>query len=85
MNKKQLEEHLGLAINKQDLQERVHQLVRQENIKFSEAIMDICKELNIEPEDISCLITGPLKEKLRNEAMDFHVLADTRGNSLAGM
>ena len=85
MKRKELEQELGIVLSKTELYEKVHKLVQRDRIKFSEAILDVCKELSIEPEDMSKLISGPLKEKLRYECMDYHTLKDTRGNNLAGL
>jgi len=56
-------------ITKADLIARTEALVHDEGLGYSEAIISICEELNIEPEDIAKLITGPLKNKLEAEAM----------------
>lgn len=85
MNRKQLEQELGIVLSKTELYERVHKIVQRDDIRFSEAILEVCKELQLEPEDMSKLVAGPLKEKLRHECMNYRILKDTRGNSLAGI
>jgi hypothetical protein len=82
---KNVPENLKLAIRSAELVERVALIVARDKVKYSEAIIEICNELGIEAEDIAGIIPAPLKEKLRNEAMDFHQLPDSRGNRLHGL
>jgi len=82
MTPEEIEKELQTAISPMELVEQASKLVRQEGIKYSEAILDICKDRNLEPEDITKIIPAPLKEKLKNEAMDYHMLKDTRVNKL---
>lgn len=63
-----------LAINKQELINRTENLVAKEGFRYLEALIHICKELELDPEDIAKLVTGPLKEKLKCEAQNNHVL-----------
>jgi len=55
-------------ITKAELISRTEALVYDEGLGYAEAIVNICEELSIEPEDIAKLITGPLKNKLEAEA-----------------
>lgn len=80
--KKNIIDDLHLALTPVDLVERATIMVQQENIRYSQAIVEICKELEIEPEDVAQLIPNPLKEKMRHEAMAFNNLPDTRTNTL---
>lgn len=56
------------VITTQELSRRVELLVIKDDIRYGEAIISICNELDLEPEDISKLVTGPLKDKLEAEA-----------------
>ncbi len=85
MNVKKLEEKLGITLSKQQLFERVFEIVQQDGVRYSQAIIDVCEKENIEPEDVAKLITGPLLEKIENESMDLKTVYDTRGNKLKGM
>jgi hypothetical protein len=59
--------------------------VMNEGLKHSEAIIEVCEEYNIEPEDIAKIINGPLKERLKIEAMKHNVIPNTMGNTLFGL
>ncbi len=85
MKRTDITAQLDLALTSEQLVEKASKLVKSEGIRYSEAIIDICKEYDLEPEDIVQLLPKPLLEKLENEAMDFHTLTDTRGNSLPGL
>lgn len=70
-------------ITKVELINRVHKLVEEDGLKYSEAIIEICDELEIEYEEIAKLIgRGPLRAKLEIEAMRHHVIPNTLGKEL---
>jgi hypothetical protein len=52
-----------------ELIELVEFLVRKDNMSYTEAIVEICEQRELEPEDVAKLIKkGPLKNKLEVEA-----------------
>ena len=52
-----------------ELIELVEFLVRKDNMSYTEAIIEICEQKELEPEDVAKLIKkGPLKNKLEVEA-----------------
>lgn len=52
-----------------ELIELVEFLVRKDNMSYAEAIVEICEQRELEPEDVAKLIKkGPLKNKLEVEA-----------------
>lgn len=77
-----LEEALGITTRKEDIVKRVYHLVHTEGIRYTEAIVDVCKDLGIEPEDFAPYIDSSLKEKIRNQAIENRSIPDTRGNTL---
>ena len=64
-------------IDIQTLHLRVEKLVKTDDLHYREAIILICKELEIDPEDIAKIITGPLKEKLLVEAQSLNIVRRT--------
>jgi hypothetical protein len=62
------------TLNKEDLIVETERLVRVEGMQYVEAIVHLCETRGIDPEDISHLIIGSLKEKLRAEAQRNHIL-----------
>ena len=74
--------NVPLAFTKKTLAERVCLLVHSDGLKYSEAIIEICNEHDIDPHDIAKLVKGPLKAKLEAEAMRYNVIPNTQGNSL---
>lgn len=55
-------------LTKESLIIKVESLVRTEEMTYLEAIMHICEESNIDPEDMARMVDGPLKAKLEAEA-----------------
>lgn len=56
------------VIDKTELIIKVENLVRNDNLSYLEALMNTCEELDLDPEDIAKLVTGPLKDKLKVES-----------------
>ena len=71
-----------VAFTKKSLAEKVCLLVHTDGLKYSEALIEICEEHEIDPHDIAKLVKGPLKAKLEAEAMRFNVIPNTNGNTL---
>jgi len=63
---------LEIAITKKRLIERVEFLVRRDELTYLEAIMQVCEDHEIDPEDIGKLIDGPLKEKIESESVQLN-------------
>ena len=55
----------------------IEQLVLNSELNYIEAIVSYCEENNIELDSVSKLISKPLKEKLKSEAMEFNFLKKT--------
>jgi hypothetical protein len=65
---------IGLAITKEELIYKTEKLVLKDRIEYAQAICQICLELELDPEDVAKLISGPLKTKLQVEAQNNNVL-----------
>lgn len=62
------------VITKNELAKRVEHLVLNDSLKYIEAIMQVCEELDLEPEDIGKIVGGPLKDKVEGEAQRLNIL-----------
>ena len=71
-----------VAFTPKSLAEKVCMLVLKDRLKYSEALLEVCEEYEIDPHDIAKLVKGPLKAKLEAEAMRFNVIPNTNGNTL---
>ena len=60
----------------------IEQLVLTSELNYIEAILSYCEENNIELESVSKLISKPLKEKLKVEAMELNYLKRTTRSKL---
>ena len=67
-------------LTKAELIARTEILVHEEGMQYVEAIVYICEELGVEPEDIAKLITGSLKDKLESEAQRNFLLPRSTGD-----
>lgn len=60
-----------------ELRLKVEKYVQSDKMTYTEAIVDICQDKEIDPEDIAKIIRGPLKEKLEAEAMELNIIKRT--------
>lgn len=66
------------VLTKQSLAEQVERLVHHDRMKYSEAILEVCSEMDIDPADIiKLIISSPLYAKIEAEAMRFNVIPKT--------
>ena len=66
--------NVATALTKQSLVEKVEFLVSKDKMRYSEALVYICTELVVDPEDIVKLITPALKSKIEIEARARNIL-----------
>tara|TARA_B100001142_G_scaffold316296_1_gene355919 strand:- start:5102 stop:5356 length:255 start_codon:yes stop_codon:yes gene_type:complete len=60
----------------------IETLVQSSELNYIEAIITYCEENNIELESVNKLISKPLKEKLKAEALDLNYLKKTTRSRL---
>jgi hypothetical protein len=65
------------AITFDELRLKVEKYVQLDKMSYTEAIIDICQDKDIDPVDIAKIIRGPLKEKLEAEAMELNIIKRT--------
>jgi hypothetical protein len=61
-------------LTKQEFALAIERRVRSKSMGYLEAIIDYCDDLKIDPDDISKLVVGSLKEKLEAEAQRNNLL-----------
>lgn len=59
---------------KKSFSELVETRVKKDRSSYLDAIIDICKERMIDPEDIAKLVNNPIKAKLEAEGMNLGYL-----------
>jgi len=47
---------------------RIEETVRTKKLDYLDAVLDFCKQNDLDPEDVKKLITTNLKAKIRNDA-----------------
>ncbi len=62
------------VITQRDLALKAESLVNTDHLTYLEAIIQICDELDVDPEDIAKMVVGPLKDKLEAEAQRANIL-----------
>ncbi len=61
----------------QKFSQEIEQIVKSSNLNYIDAIVFYCEENSIEIETVSKLISKPLKEKLKNDAIELNFLKKT--------
>lgn len=67
---------INTAITKDELRLLVDKYV-SDGMSYTESIIEICEQRQVEPEDIAKIIKGSLKLKLEAEAMDRNIIKRT--------
>jgi len=62
------------AITREQLRVQVERLVHGDGLTYTEALIEICENKEIDPEDIAKIVKGPLKNKLEVEAVDRNII-----------
>jgi len=69
------QENIPLKIlTKQEFAFEIERRVKQKHMGYLEAIVDYCDSAGIEPDEVSKLVVGSLKEKLEAEAQNNNLL-----------
>ena len=76
----------NILFDRTSFYEDIMKHVKKDDLTIFEAILEICKEHKLDPEDVTPFIQGPLKEKLKVELINRNMLHHIkRGNTLAGI
>lgn len=59
---------------KKSFSELIERLVIEKRSNYLDTILDVCKERQIDPEDIAKLLSNPIKAKLEAEGMNLGYL-----------
>ena len=72
-----------MILTKKKFTRSVEELVIEKKLTYIDAIVYFCQENHLEPESVKGLITPPLKEKIKAEAIGLRVLKDSSQAKLA--
>jgi hypothetical protein len=82
-NKKALDEALNKKfISKDKFAEEIEGIVLRTQLNYIDAIVQYCEQNDIEIETVNKLVSKPLKEKLKAEAMHLNFLKPTSKGKL---
>ena len=66
-----------MILTKKKFTRSVEELVIEKRLSYIDAIVYFCQENHLEPESVKGLITPPLKEKIRAEAIGLRFLKES--------
>ncbi len=56
-------------ISKKQFSEMVETLAKTKRMSYMDAVLEVCQQRMIDPVDVGPLITAPLKDRIRQEAI----------------
>jgi|TARA_B110000902_G_C14111114_1_gene514365 hypothetical protein len=65
-----------MILTKKKFTNSVEELVIKKRLSYIDAIVHFCQENHLEPDSVKGLITPPLKEKIKAEAVSLRFLKD---------
>ena len=71
-----------MILTKKKFTTAVEELVIEKKLSYIDAIIYFCQENHLEPDSVKGLITPPLKEKIKAEAIGLRVLKDSSNAKL---
>ena len=71
-----------MILTKKKFTTAVEELVIEKKLTYIDAIVHFCQENHLEPDSVKGLITPPLKEKIKAEAIGLRVLKDSSNAKL---
>ena len=66
-----------MILTKKKFTRAIEELVIEKKLNYIDAIVYFCQENHLEPESVKGLITPPLKEKIRAEAIGLRFLKES--------
>ena len=66
-----------MILTKKKFTRAVEELVIEKKLNYIDAIVYFCQENHLEPESVKGLITPPLKEKIKAEAVGLRILKES--------
>ena len=66
-----------MILTKKKFTRAVEELVIEKKLSYIDAIVYFCQENHLEPESVKGLITPPLKEKIKAEAVGLRILKES--------
>lgn len=67
-------------LTKSEFSKLVEKNVLEKKMGYMDAVLHICEEYGIDPEDVKKFISAPIQEKIEGEAMRLNLIP--RGNEL---
>ena len=67
---------MEIGINQSKLITEVLLHVKRDKLTYMEALMQVCEDHEIEPEDLAKLVSGNLRDRLRAESVQLNCIKD---------
>jgi hypothetical protein len=71
-----LDIEMEIGINQSKLITEVLLHVKRDKLTYMEALMQVCEDHEIEPEDLAKLVSGNLRDRLRAESVQLNCIKD---------
>ena len=69
-------------MNSKEFSLKIESIVREKRTSYMDAIIDYCKEIDVDVGTINSMVNQSLKEKIKNEAINLKMLKEKKGGTL---
>lgn len=69
-------------MNSKEFSLKIESIVRNKRVTYMDAIIDYCKENDIDVGTVNPLVNKSLKEKIKDEALNLRLLKEKKGGVL---
>jgi len=69
-------------MNSKEFSLKIESIVRNKRVTYMDAIIDYCKENDIDVGTVNSLVNKSLKEKIKHEALNLRLLKEKKGGVL---
>jgi hypothetical protein len=69
-------------MNSKEFSLKIESIVRNKRVTYMDAIIDYCKENDIDVGTVNSLVNKSLKEKIKDEALNLRLLKEKKGGVL---
>lgn len=67
---------VNITANQDEIRDRIEFLVHKDGLNYIEALFEVADKCEIDPGDVTALITGPLKGKIQRCAIELNYVKD---------
>ncbi len=72
----------SVTMNSKEFSLKIESIVKEKRTSYMDAIIDYCKEIDVDVVTIRTMVNKSLKEKIKHEAVNLKMLKEKKGGTL---